>query len=77
MHDVVLIEFLECLQKLLEDDQCFLLPQRLLLLEEGLEGASVAVLIDEVEVVGRLEGLDEADDVLVLERGEDVDLVDG
>lgn len=31
----------------------------------ALKRASIAVLVDEVEVVGRLEGLDEANDILV------------
>lgn len=77
VHDVVLIEFFERLQQLPEDDECFLLPEGFLFLEEGLEGAAIAVLIYEVEVVGCFEGFDEANDVVVFEGGEDVDLVDG
>ena len=77
MHDVVLIELFERLQQLPENNEGFLLPEAFLFLEEGLERAAIAVLIHEVEVVGRFEGFDEANDVVVFERGEDVDLVDG
>ena len=67
MHDIVFVEFLEGLEELPEDDQCLVLLEYLFLLQVGLEGAAVAVLVDEVEVVGGFEGLDEPHDVLVFQ----------
>jgi len=46
-------------------------------LEEGLEGATVAVLVNKVEVVGSFESLDEPDNILVLKSRQNVYLVDG
>ena len=78
MHDVVLVEDLEGVDELLEDEQRLLFGDDAVLAEDALEGAAVAVLVDEVEVVGGLEHVDVLDDVLVLlDVGEDVDLVDG
>lgn len=77
VHDVVLVEDLEGLKHLLEDEEGLLLGELLLLGEESLEGAAVAVLVDEVEVVGGLEHVVVADDVRVdFDVAEDVDFVD-
>ena len=78
MHDVVLVEHLEGVDKLFEDEQGLFLNDDFVLPEKALEGAPVAVLVDEVEVVGRLEHIDVLDDVLILlDVGEDVYLIDG
>lgn len=76
MHDVILIQALEGIDELLEDEQGLLfgddsLPQL------ALQGASVAILVHEIEVVGSLEHVDVLYDVLVLfDVRQDVDLVD-
>lgn len=77
MHDVILIELFEGFEQLPKDNERLILLERLLLLKQGLESAAVAVLINKVKVVGRFQSLDESDDVLVLESGEDIDFVDG
>lgn len=60
-----------------ENDQGFFLLEHLFLLKETLERATVAVLIDKVEIVGGFECLDEPDNILISEGGEDIDFVDG
>jgi hypothetical protein len=77
MHDVIFIQFLKGLQQLPENDQRLRLSQIFLLLEQRFKGTTVAVLIDEVEVVGSFEGLDEANNILVLEGTENIDFIDG
>ena len=77
MHDVVLVEFLEGFEELLEVEEGFGFGEEFAFFEEGFDGAPIAVLVDEVEVVGSFEGFDELDDVVVFEGGEDVDFVDG
>lgn len=78
MHDVVLVEHLKSVNELLEDQECLFFWDDAILPEHSLERASVAVLVDEVEVVGGLEHVDVLDDVLVLlDVGEDVDFIDG
>ena len=77
MHDVVLIELLERLEQLPKDHQRLLLLQHLLLLKQRFQCPAIAVLIHEVKVIGSLEGLDEPDDVVVLQRRQDVDFVYG
>lgn len=77
VHDVVLVEDLEGVDELLEDEEGLLFGNDPLLAENALKRASVAVLVDEVEVVGRLEHVDVLDDVLVLlDVRQNVDLVD-
>lgn len=78
MHNVVLVEHLEGLDELFEDQEGLPFGNDAILAEHALEGASVAVLVDEVEVVGRLEHVDILDYMLVLlDVGEDIDFVDG
>ena len=77
MHDVVLVEDLEGIDELLEDQQGVFFLDVFFLPELGLEGASIAVLIDKVEVVGSFKHVDVLDDMLIfLDIGEDIDLVD-
>ena len=77
MHDVVLVEDLEGVDELFEYFEGFGLLDDAVFAEYALEGAAVAVLVDEVEVVGRLEHVDVLDDVLVLlDVGQYIDLVD-
>ena len=77
MHDVVLVEHLEGVDELLEDKEGFLFGNYPLLAEDALERSTVAVLIDEVEVVRSFEHVDILDNVLVLFNiRQDVDLVD-
>ena len=77
MHDAVLIELFERFKQLSEDDKRLFLSESLPLLEEGLECAAIAVLIYKVEIIGGFKGFDEANDVVVLECRQDVNLVDG
>lgn len=78
MHDAVLIEHLECLKQLPKDFECTLLRQFSLLLKERLKGLAVAVVVDEVEVVGSLQHLHVANDEGAwLDLRKDVDFVDG
>lgn len=77
MHDIVLVEDLKGINKLLEDEQSLFFCNDFVFAEETLEGATVTVLVDKVEIVGRFEHIDVLDDVLILlDIGEDVDLVD-
>jgi hypothetical protein len=78
MHDVILIEYLKGIDELLEDEQSPLFRNDSIFPEYSLERASIAVLVDEVEVVGGLEHVHIFDDMLVFfDIGEDVDLIDG
>ena len=75
MHDVVARENLKGLYDLLEVVQSAFFGEGSLLLHQFVQSAAVAVLVDEVEVVGSFEHVDVLDDVLVLlDVGEDVDL---
>jgi hypothetical protein len=77
MHDIVLIESLEGLEKLPEDEQGLFLFEHIVFSEESLESAAIAVLVDEVEVVLGLEHVEVGDDVLVLlDICQNVDLID-
>ena len=51
MHDVVLVQDLKGLKELFEDEEGVGFGELTLLGEKVLEGASVAVLIDKVEVI--------------------------
>ena len=78
VHDVVLVEDLEGVDELFENEKGLFFGYDSVLAEHALEGASVAVLVDEVEVVGGFEHVDVLDDVLIfLYVREDVDLVNG
>jgi hypothetical protein len=63
MHDVIGSEYPKGLEKLFEVLQYFLLLEVALLAYFLVEGAAVAELVEEVEVVDGLEDFDEADDV--------------
>jgi hypothetical protein len=77
VHDVVLVENLEGIEQLLEDEESFSLSELLLLGEQVLESAPIAIFVNEVEVVGCLEHVVVANDMLVrLNAAEDVYLVD-
>lgn len=77
VHDVVFIEDLEGLEELFEDEQSIGFWEFDLLGEEVLEGATVAVLIDKVEIVGCFEHVVVLDYIgVAFYVGEDVDLVD-
>lgn len=77
VHDVVFIEDLEGLEELFEDEQSIGFWEFDLLGEEILEGTTVAVLIDKVEIVGCFEHVVVLDDIgVAFYVGEDVDLVD-
>ena len=51
MHDVVLVQDLKGLKELFEDEKGIGFGELTLLGQKVLEGASVAVLVDEVEVI--------------------------
>jgi hypothetical protein len=77
MHNVVLVEHLEGFDELFEDEEGLSFGNDAILAEHALESTSVAVLVDEVEIVGRLEHVDVFDDMFVLlDVGEDIDFVD-
>lgn len=69
MHDVEAIEHFESLEELSEDDQGLSFWQVLFLLELILQSALVAVFVDEVDVVPRLEVVLVFDDVLAGPHG--------
>ena len=77
VHNVVFIEDLEGLKQLLEDEEGIGFWEFTLLAQQVLKSASVAVLVDEVEVIGGFEHVEIFDDVGVgFDIGEDVDFVD-
>lgn len=77
MHNIVFVEYLEGIDELLEDKQRLLFRDVFILSQDSFERASVTELVDEVEVIGSLEHIDVFYDVFVLlDIGEDVDLVD-
>ena len=75
MHDFVLDEGFEGVEHLDEILDCFILGEGLFLLEEGHEVALIAVLGDEVEVVGSFLDVVESDDVPVITGLEHLDFV--
>ena len=75
MHDLMLIEGLEGVKDLKEELDGLLLREGFVLLEILGEVALVAVLKDEVEIVGGLFDVVELDDVFVIAGLEDLDLV--
>ena len=76
MHNVVLVQNLKGFQQLFEDEKRVWLRELALLGEEILESASIAKLVDKVEVIGSFEHVVVLDDVSVcLDVGQDVDLV--
>ena len=77
MHYIVLVQLFEGFEELPEEDEGLRFCEDFAFLEQAFDGAVIAEFVDEVEVIGGLEGFDELDDVLVFEGGEDVDLIDG
>jgi hypothetical protein len=76
VHDVGAGEDLEGLEHLSEEIECLFFGEGAFLLHEFIHGATIAELVDEVEVVGGFEHVDVLHDVgTVLQVGEDVDLV--
>ena len=72
-----MLEHEQRLDDLLEIKQRSFLRKGTLLLHETVQSATVAVLIDEVVIIGSLEHIDVFDDKWTrLERGEDIDFVD-
>jgi hypothetical protein len=77
MHDVTASEYFEGFDDLAEEGQCSFFGEGSFLLHQFIESASVAVFVDEVEVVGSFQHVDVLDDVgAALQSGEDVDFVD-
>lgn len=77
MHDIVFIEHLERVDKLLENQQCVLLRDDPFLPEHTLQSAPITVLVNKVKVIRSLEHVDVLDDVLMLLNVRKyVDLVD-
>jgi hypothetical protein len=78
VHDIEAVEDLKGLQQLPEDAQRLLLGEGALPAKRLEESAAIAVLIDEVVVVARLEMILVLDDVFAgADRRESFDLVDG
>jgi hypothetical protein len=75
MHDLVLVEGLEGVEDLEEELDGLFLRERLVLLKVLGEIAFVAVLEDQIEVVGGLLDVVELDDVSVIAGLEHFDLV--
>jgi hypothetical protein len=75
MHDLVLVEGLEGVEDLEEELDGLFLRERLVLLEVLGEIAFVAVLEDQIEVVGGLLDVVELDDVSVIAGLKHFDLV--
>ena len=51
MHNIVLIEHLKCLKKLLQNHHCFLFLKRVLFPQQALQCPPIAILIDKIEVI--------------------------
>ena len=78
VHDVVPVEHFEGFDYLGKIGEGYSFWQHALLLEQFFEGAAVAKLIDEVEIVGSFEHIEVLDDVRAwLEGGKDFYLVVG
>lgn len=63
MHNISPGKHLEGLYHLPEEEQCPFFGEGALFLDELIHGAAVAVLIDEVKVIGSFEHIDVFDDV--------------
>jgi hypothetical protein len=78
MHDIVFVEYLKRIKKLLEDEQSVFLGKASLLFKNTFKCAPITVLVDKVEIIRGFEHVDVFDDVLMLlDIGEDIDFVDG
>ena len=76
VHNITSGQDLESLQHLPEEEEAFLFRKRCLFLHKLVHGTSVAVLVDEVEVVGCLQHVDVLHNVgTVLQVRQDVDLI--
>lgn len=76
MHDVVLVKNLKSFKELLEDKKSFFLFQSSLFSQQSFKGASIAILIHEVEVVLSFEHVVVCNDMFVLlDVGKDVDFM--
>jgi hypothetical protein len=77
MHDIVLVEYFEGVEQLLENEKTFFFSELSFFADESLEGASIAEFVNEVEVIGGFEHVVVLDDVVVvLDVSEDVYFVD-
>lgn len=77
MHDVVLIQYLERFQQLLEYLQSLLLMQPVLLLQPMLQCPLVAEFVHKIKVIRGFEHLDVSDDIgTLLDSLQDLDFVD-
>jgi len=75
VDDRMLVEIPVAPHELLEDDEALRLGQFLTLLQDILEGAFVAELLEEIDVIGRLLDVIEFDDVVVFDGLHDLYLV--
>ena len=76
MHDIVFVENLKGLQKLFQNEQGFLFLQGVFFPEKAFEGATIAVFVDEIEVILSFEHIVVGDDVFIfLDVGEDVNFM--
>ena len=77
MHDVILVQDLKGLKELFEDEKGIGFGKLTLLGQKVLEGASIAILVDEVEVIWSFDHIEIYDDIgMSFDVGEDVDLID-
>lgn len=77
MHNVVFIEYLESVNKLFEDEKCLFFRYYSIFSKHAFKCPSVAVLIDEIEIVGCFQHIDVLDNMLILfDICEDIDFVD-
>jgi len=77
VHNVIFVEYLKGIDELFEDEQGLFFGYNSIFPEHAFECASVAVFIDEVEVIGSLEHVYVLDNVLIFfDIGENIDFVD-
>jgi hypothetical protein len=76
VHDVVLVQYLEGFEELFENQEGRLFREFSLSGKQTLQSTSIAVLVNEVKIIGCFEHVEVADDVLVdFDVGEDVDFI--
>lgn len=76
VHDVVLVQYLEGFEELFENQEGGLFREFSLSGKQTLQSTSIAVLVNEVKIIGCFEHVEVADDVLVdFNVGEDVDFI--
>jgi hypothetical protein len=77
VHDIASGEDFEGFHHLTKEEECSFFWEGTFFLHEFVHGPSIAILVDEVEVVGGFKHVDIFDDIgAALKGGEDVDLVD-